>query len=134
MAMAGSPRSRPQADSRPSRRNRQLIPTPENDFKYIGDLFQRATTIMTGAECTAWGLLGGVTGYCVAHIFALGLLGSGVGIPLGFTAAVAIYTLLNPTQKQLLKCIERVSLTFASNLITKKEYDALRAKCLKDHS
>jgi hypothetical protein len=62
------------------------------------------------------------------------VLGSGVGIPLDFITGVAIYTLVNPTQKRLLKCLERAKLTFASNQISKKEFDALRGKCFKDHS
>jgi hypothetical protein len=108
-----------------------LIPTSDKDFKFISDLFQRSTSIITGAECTAWGLLGGVSGYCVAHMFLLGLIGSGVGVPLGFIAAVAIYTLLNPIQRQLLKCLQRCDLTFESNLITKAEYEHMRQRCLE---
>ena len=113
--------------------NANLVFPQDKDFKSINDLFVRATNIITGAECTAWGLLGGVGGYCLAHLAMLGLMGSGVGIPLGFIAGVAVYTIANPTQKQLLNCLTRAKLTFASNLITKKEFDELRSQCFKAH-
>ena len=83
--------------------NANLVFAQDKDFRSINDLFARATNIITGAECTAWGLFGGVGGYCLAHLAMLGLMGSGVGVPLGFIAGVAIYTIANPTQKQLLE-------------------------------
>jgi uncharacterized membrane protein len=88
---------------------------------------------MTGAECTAWGLLGGVGGYCLAHVVTLSVIAAGVGIPLGFSVGIAIYTLANPTQKQLIKCLDRAKLAFASGSITKKEFEKLRSQCFDTH-
>jgi hypothetical protein len=131
----GRRRRTPQVGLELSRvQNANLISAQDKDFRFINDLFTRATNIITGAECTAWGLVGGVSGYCVAHLAMLGLLGSGVGVPLGFIAGVAIYTIANPTQKQLLNCLTRAKLTFASNLITKKEFEELRNQCFKAYN
>lgn len=103
------------------------------DFHYIGEMFQRATKLITGAEAGAWGMLGGVSGYCVAHALSLGITGSCVGVPLGFIAAAAVYTLINPREKVLLSCLQRAGLVFASNMITKEEYRAMRKQCIRAH-
>jgi hypothetical protein len=105
----------------------------ERDLHYIADLFQRASSIITGAEGTAFGLLGGVSGYALAHYLALGIMGSGVGLPLGFAAGVALYTLLLPPHRQLFRCLSRIKLGFVNEQISKEEYEALRARCLESH-
>ena len=78
-------------------------------------------------------MLGGVSGYCVAHTLALGIAGSWVGVPLGFIAAAAVYTLINPREKVLLNCLKRAGLVFAGNMITKEEYRAMRRQCIRAH-
>jgi hypothetical protein len=105
----------------------------ERDLKYVADLFQRASSIITGAEGTACGLLGAVSGYALAHHLAFTVVSSGVGLPLGFMVGVAIYTLLLPPHRQLFRCLSRIKLGFVDEQITKEEYERLRARCLESH-
>jgi hypothetical protein len=127
---AGKPGRR--AGSRTSIVERNLA-APGKDFYYLGDLFRRATSIITGAECTAWGLLGAVSGYCLAYKWSLAITMASVGLPLGFIVGVAIYTLVNPPGGVLVKCLERAKLNFASKRITKKQFEILQERCLSLH-
>jgi hypothetical protein len=105
---------------------------PTTDFHCIKELFQRATGIITGAECTAWGLLGSVGGFCLAFKWLLAITTAAeIGVPLGFISGVAIYTLVKPPGRVLIRCLELAKLDYASKRITKKQFEAIQERCFK---
>jgi hypothetical protein len=118
----------PESGGLPKTRNN----IPATDIRFVGEMFRRAMMLTTGSRGTAWGLLGSVGGYCVAHVAAFGIVASGVGMPLGFITAAAIYSLVNP-QPPLIRCLDEAKYTFISGRITKGEYAKMRSRCLELH-